>query len=72
VHALRTVGAVRRFAAVAGLDAPERVLFFELEPHPVASHELRADIVRPGIPPAVRRIVERDGLYGFRGYPEGT
>jgi nicotinate-nucleotide adenylyltransferase len=57
---------------LATLGAADRVRFFELEPHPVSSHELRADISRPGIPPAVRRIIERDGLYGNHRYPGGT
>jgi nicotinate-nucleotide adenylyltransferase len=57
---------------LATLDAPDRVCFFELEPHPVSSHELRADVSRPGLPAAVRRIVERDRLYGSPGYPGGT
>jgi len=51
---------------LASLAAPDRVLFFELEPHTVSSHELRADIARPGIPPAVRTIIERDRLYRSR------
>jgi nicotinate-nucleotide adenylyltransferase len=61
---------------LAVLGAPERVVFFELEPHPVSSHELRAALAHgddvAGIPPAVRRIVERDGLYAGPGYPEDT
>jgi nicotinate-nucleotide adenylyltransferase len=55
-------------ATLARLDAPERVLFFELEPHAVSSHDLRTRLARgedpvDGLPEAVRRIVERDGLY---------
>jgi len=57
---------------LAALGAPGRVVFFDLEPHALASHELRADIARPGMPPAVRRIIEQHGLYGSPGYPEGT
>jgi nicotinate-nucleotide adenylyltransferase len=57
---------------LTALGAPDRVVFFELEPHPIASHELRADIARSGIPPPVRRIIEAHGLYGSRGYSEGT
>jgi nicotinate-nucleotide adenylyltransferase len=61
---------------LAALDAPGRVLFFELEPHDVSSRELRAALARGeavrGIPPAVLAVVARDGLYADRGYPEGT
>jgi nicotinate-nucleotide adenylyltransferase len=59
-------------ATLAAIDAPERVRFFELQPHAVSSHELRADISGPGLPAEVRRIVERDGLYGIRRYPGAT
>lgn len=50
------------------LQAPERVLFFELE-QPIASRALRARLERgdgPGdlVPPAVAAIIEREGLYG--------
>jgi len=45
------------------LEAPERVLFFELEPLPIASSELRARLNRDVVPPAVWEIIERDGLY---------
>ena len=50
------------------LEAPERVLFFELE-QPVASRELRARLERGEgpddlVPPAVAAIIEREGLYG--------
>jgi nicotinate-nucleotide adenylyltransferase len=57
---------------LARLSTPERVRFFELEPHRVSSHELRATLARGGegaaVPPAVRAIIERDGLYGIGGY----
>jgi nicotinate-nucleotide adenylyltransferase len=57
---------------LAGLSTPDRVRFFELEPHPVSSRELRATLARGGavaaVPPAVLAIVERDGLYGSGGY----
>ena len=63
-------------ATLAALDAPERVAFFELEPHPVSSHELRAALARgedpAGLPPSVRELIARDGLYGSRGYPGRT
>lgn len=50
------------------LQAPERVLFFELE-QPIASRELRARLERGDglsdlVPPAVSAIIEREGLYG--------
>jgi nicotinate-nucleotide adenylyltransferase len=53
---------------LANLAHPERVLFVELEPRAAASHELRAGLARgddndEAIPPAVRAIIERDGLY---------
>ena len=35
-------------ATLAALDAPGAGAFFELEPHPVASHELRAALARGG------------------------
>jgi nicotinate-nucleotide adenylyltransferase len=50
------------------LRRPERVLFFEIEPTPVASSELRellaagAD-VSGDVPSAVERIIRADGLY---------
>jgi nicotinate-nucleotide adenylyltransferase len=49
---------------LAALEAPERVLFFELEV-PIASRELRARHELAGaVPPAVARLIEREGLYG--------
>jgi len=62
-------------ATLAGLEAPERVLFFELEPHAASSHELRVALERgddPGdaIPAPVRRLIERGGLYRSRGYTD--
>jgi nicotinate-nucleotide adenylyltransferase len=56
-------------AVLAALEQPERVLFFDLEPQPVASSGLRAALdrgedVRASVPPAVWAIVEREGLYG--------
>ncbi len=53
---------------LARLEQPERVLFVELEPQPVSSHEVRAGLARgdgagDAIPPAVRAIIDRDGLY---------
>ncbi len=48
------------------LDAlrhPERVLFFEIEPTPVSSSDLRRRFVEEDVPPAVAAIVRRQGLY---------
>jgi nicotinate-nucleotide adenylyltransferase len=50
-------------AVLAGLEQPERVRFFEMEPVPVASRELRERLVDPDVPPAVAEIIRRDGLY---------
>lgn len=48
---------------LARLARPERVLFFELEPHPHASTTLRAGFDPAAVPPAVAEIVAREGLY---------
>jgi len=58
-------------AVLAELEHPERVLFFEIEPLPIASRELRVrletgDSVHGFVPADVERIVEREGLYGGR------
>ena len=45
------------------LETPDRVLFFEIEPTPVASSELRKHFVASDVPPAVAELVETDGLY---------
>jgi nicotinate-nucleotide adenylyltransferase len=45
------------------LEDPERVLFFEIEPLPLASRELRTGFAPTAVPPAVAAIVEREGLY---------
>ena len=55
-------------SVLAELERPERVLFFELEPLPIASRELRARLesgesVRDVIPLDVCRIIERERLY---------
>jgi nicotinate-nucleotide adenylyltransferase len=56
------------------LASPDRVLFFDLEPHPVSSHELRAGLAHgagAAIPQAVRAIIERERLYpGERRYTQ--
>ena len=63
---------------LARLERPDRVLFFDLEPLPIASRELRArldrgDDVHELVPPAVWRLIEREGLYGRgRGYTENA
>jgi nicotinate-nucleotide adenylyltransferase len=54
---------------LAQLDHPERVLFFDLEPTPVASRELRARLaagtsVAGEVPPAVAALIEAETLYG--------
>ena len=53
---------------LAELERPERVRFFEIEPTPVSSSEIR-DRVRSGesieglVPPAVATEIESRGLY---------
>jgi nicotinate-nucleotide adenylyltransferase len=56
-------------ATLAQVTAPERVRFFELEPAPVASRELRerlgkGDEVGEDVPSAVREIIRASRLYG--------
>jgi nicotinate-nucleotide adenylyltransferase len=51
-------------SALDRLEAPDRVLFFEIEPLPAASRDLRARFDPAVVPAAVARIIERDGLYG--------
>lgn len=51
------------------LREPQRVLFFDLEPLPIASRELRTRLDRGEdvhglVPAAVWELIERDGLYG--------
>ena len=51
------------------LDRPERVLFFEIEPQPVASRDLRARLeagedVSAEVPSAVAAIIDSEMLYG--------
>jgi nicotinate-nucleotide adenylyltransferase len=62
---------------LAALQDPERVVFFDLEPHPIASSELRERLdrgedVRGLVPAAVWELIERDGLYGRGGYTESA
>jgi nicotinate-nucleotide adenylyltransferase len=53
---------------LAQLEHPERVLFFEIDPTPVASRELRerlaaGDEVGPEVPAAVGELIRSEGLY---------
>lgn len=55
--------------ALAALEHPERVRFFELEPVPVASRDVRERLERgedvgADVPPAVAAVIEAGGLYG--------
>ena len=45
------------------LAEPDRVLFFEIEPTPVASRELRERFVDADVPSAVADIIRADALY---------
>jgi nicotinate-nucleotide adenylyltransferase len=56
-------------AVLDGLEQPERVLFFDIPPTPVASRDLRSRLERgeevgDSVPSAVARIIDRDRLYG--------
>jgi nicotinate-nucleotide adenylyltransferase len=62
-------------AVLAQLEHPDRVSFFDLEPLPIASSELRrrldeGDDVSALVPEAVWALIERDGLYGRGGYTD--
>jgi nicotinate-nucleotide adenylyltransferase len=46
-----------------GLEQPERVQLFEMEPVPAASRDLRSELVEAEVPPAVAEIIRREGLY---------
>jgi nicotinate-nucleotide adenylyltransferase len=55
-------------AVLVRLDRPERVLFFEIEPNPAASTDVRARIAAGEpldglVPPAVARLIQERGLY---------
>jgi nicotinate-nucleotide adenylyltransferase len=50
-------------AVLSALGRPERVLFFEVEPIPVASSDLRRQFVDSDVPSAVAEIVHGEGLY---------
>jgi nicotinate-nucleotide adenylyltransferase len=54
---------------LAQLEDPERVRFFEIEPMPVASRDLRSRLaagedVSAELPPAVAALIAREGVYG--------
>jgi nicotinate-nucleotide adenylyltransferase len=65
-------------AVLEQLDQPDRVLFFEIEPTPVASRDLRARLSRgedvgAEVPSAVVQTIKTGGLYGpGRGYNSGA
>jgi nicotinate-nucleotide adenylyltransferase len=53
---------------LAGLERPDRVEFFELQPLPISSREIRARVGRGEpidllVPPAVAELIEELGLY---------
>jgi nicotinate-nucleotide adenylyltransferase len=55
-------------AVLEQLDRPERVRFFEIEPNPAASRDVRARIAAGQslnglVPAAVARLIEERGLY---------
>ncbi len=58
---------------LAEVERPDRVVFFQLEPVPIASRELRARLdrgedVRELLPAPVWELIERGGLYGRASY----
>ena len=61
-------------AVLAQLEHPERVRFFDLDPTPLASRDLRARLaagedVTDEVPPAVAEILARESLYSrIAGY----
>jgi len=62
------VDRARLEAVLAELERPERVAFFEIEPLPVSSSEIRARAAAGGslhglVPPAVEAEIARLGLY---------
>jgi nicotinate-nucleotide adenylyltransferase len=58
-------------AVLEQLDQPERVVFFDIEPNPAASRDIR-DLVATGapvtglVPDAVEKLILERGLYGIR------
>jgi nicotinate-nucleotide adenylyltransferase len=65
-------------AVLDAVEQPERVLFFEIEPTPVASRDLRARLARgedvgDEVPSAVARTIKTGGFYlPSRGYNPGA
>jgi nicotinate-nucleotide adenylyltransferase len=65
-------------AVLDQLEQPDRVLFFEIQPTPVASRDLRARLsrgedVRAEIPPAVAQTIKTGGFYtAGHGYNSGA
>lgn len=58
-------------SVLAGLRRPERVEFFEIEPVPICSRELRERVARGEpidglVPPAVAKLIDELGLYRRR------
>ena len=53
----------RLAAVLEELDSPERVHFFDVEPHPAASSEIRASGSLEHVPPAVAALIRERGLY---------
>ena len=58
---------------LARLSRPERVQFFEIEPLPIASEDIRDRVARGAsidtlVPPAVAELIESQGLYGAPRY----
>jgi nicotinate-nucleotide adenylyltransferase len=50
-------------SVLARLDRPDRVIFFDIEPTPVASRDLRSEFDPEDVPPAVAEIIRAEGLY---------
>jgi nicotinate-nucleotide adenylyltransferase len=50
-------------AVLERLEQPERVLLFDMDPAPVASRELRRELVDADVPAAVAEIIRARGLY---------
>ena len=55
-------------AVLRGLEQPDRVVFFDAEPNPAASRDIRAALAAGEplagiVPPAVERVIRERGLY---------
>jgi nicotinate-nucleotide adenylyltransferase len=50
-------------AVLVGLDRPDRVRLFEMDPVQAASRDLRVDFVEADVPAPVAQIIRREGLY---------